>query len=66
MATVINKTKEILEKLANDHKIEQLTGQQDIERIHRTNEYMRNVRREYHTKDTQSRSSAAATILMSK
>jgi flagellin-specific chaperone FliS len=64
MATMINKTREILEKLNKSQEIVHLNTKEDIERINRTNDYMKNVRRDYQAKEAESQISAASVILV--
>lgn len=66
MATVINKTREILDRLNRSNELVHLNSKEDIEKINRTNDYMKSVRRDYHAKEAESQVSAASVILMAK
>jgi hypothetical protein len=63
MAQQINKTKEVLDKLAAESKVSEVNTKEDVELISSFDERMEAMRREYQIKEKNSQANAAKVIL---
>ncbi|MBX2943612.1 MAG: hypothetical protein KF860_14840 [Cyclobacteriaceae bacterium] len=63
MATTINKTKEVIDRLKAEQKILTLNSPGDLAKIAATNKHMEEVRREFQVKERESQMSASKVIL---
>ncbi len=61
MATTVNKTKEVIDKLKAEQKT--LNSPQDLAKIFAINKHMENVRRDFQVKERDSQISASNIIL---
>ena len=63
MATIINKTKEVTDKLKSEQKTQILNSASDLAKISAINKHMQDVRREFQVKERESQMSASKVIL---
>lgn len=63
MATTINKTKEVIDRLKAEQKTQTLNSPGDLQKIAVINKHMEEVRREFQVKERGSQMSASKVIL---